>query len=147
MAFFSPSGSAIPVALGDSVQVTGVMNQFGGELELDSIVVTTLRTGATVPAPRVVTGAQVDARAFEGELQRVNDVTVLSVQTGTSAAFNVTVRDPAGTEFVVRVGGAGTGLTRVSFTVNNHYDIIGVLGSFNGAAQLKPRSTADVIAR
>lgn len=147
MAFFSPSGSAVPVALGDSVQVTGVMNQFGGELELDSIVVTTLRTGATVPAPRVVTGAQVDARAFEGELQRVNDVTVLSVQTGTSAAFNVTVRDPAGTEFVVRVGGAGTGLTRVSFTVNNHYDIIGVLGSFNGAAQLKPRSTADVIAR
>lgn len=147
MAFFSPSGTAVPVALGDSVQVTGIMNQFSGELEVDSISVTTLRSGTTVPAPRVNTGAQIVARTFEGELLRVNNVTVLSVQTGTSAAFNVTVRDAAGTEFVVRVGGAGTGLTRANFTVNSQYDIIGVLGSFNGAAQHKPRSASDVIAR
>lgn len=147
MVFFNPTGSAVPVELGDSVRISGVMNAFNRELEIDSAVVTTLRTGAAVPAPRVVTGAEILARTYEGELLRANDVEVVSIPTGTGAAFNLVVRDAAGAEFQVRVAGANTGLTRASFAVGSRYDIIGILGSFNDTPQLKPRSQADVIPR
>jgi DNA/RNA endonuclease YhcR with UshA esterase domain len=147
MIFFSPSASAVVVNAGDSVRVSGVVNAFSGEFEVDTAQVTTLRTGATIPAPRVVTGAQIAARTFEGELVRTNDVEIVTVPTGTGTTFTVVARAADGTEFQVRIANANTGITRSNFTVGARYDLIGILGSFNGTAQLKPRTTADIIPR
>jgi DNA/RNA endonuclease YhcR with UshA esterase domain len=143
---FAPTGTTVNT--GDRIRVTAVLGHFGRELQLGTsanrAAVEELGTG-TLPTPRVVTGAQVAARTFEGLLARTENVEVANVPTGTTAAFDVTVRHPDGQQFIVRVMGAGTGLTRANFTVGQRYDVTGLLGSFNDNPQLKPRSPADVV--
>jgi uncharacterized protein YdeI (BOF family) len=138
---------------GDSVQVTGTLGLFSGEVQITTpnLVVVKLGTG-TVPAPRVITGAQLATRAFEGELVRVNDLTITFVGTQSSAtsSYNVTATAPDGTIFTVRVEGR-TNLERTSFTVGSTYDIVGIGSGFTATGQptveqLKPRGTADLIA-
>lgn len=140
------------VALGDSVSVSGAIRNPFGEFQVDtvtradSVVVTVIRAG-TVPAPRVITGAQLLSRAFESELARINDVVITSVgaQSNTGSGFNVTATAPDGTTFTIRADGP-TNVERPAFTVGQTYDIVGILTVFSGAAQIKPRSTDDVIA-
>ena len=143
------------LVVGDSVRVRGGLRNFGGELQLDTtnatapergtVTVTRLGTGVA-KTPRLNTGAQINARTFEGELLRVNGFRVTVVGAGTTT-YNVTGTTPDGQTITVRVAGAGVGIPRTTWVVGNTYDVIGVLGSFSGAAQLKPRGPADVIAR
>ena len=69
---------------------------------------------------------------------------VSTVGSGTAAAFNVTGTTPDGSSVTVRVCWANGGLSRSSFVVGTRYTIIGILTQFNGAAQIKVRSTGDV---
>jgi len=141
--------------LGDLIRVTGAMAQFSGERQIARFsttsppVVTKLGTAA-VPQPLVLTGAQVLANTFEGQLATVHDVEVLTVQsqsaTGTGS-YNVTVRAPDGTTFTVRIDNRATGVENAGWVVGAHYDVTGVLGSFNGGGQLKPRFPGDVVRR
>lgn len=136
---------------GDSVRVTGGLRLFSGEAQVDTTnggAITVEKLGTVAPkTPRVVTGAQIAARTFEGQLARVNGVQVTAVSgTAASTSYNVTVRAPDGTVFTVRVAAAGVAIPQPTFVVGQSYNIVGVLGSFNGAAQLKPRSLADVTA-
>lgn len=134
------------LAAGDSVRVVGVRGEFNGQPQINNPVVTEIGTG-TVPAPRVVTGAQVNARTFEGQLVTVPGATVTAVSgSATSTAYNVTLSDAAGTSFVLRVSGSGVGIPQTFFTVGQKLNVTGVLGSFRGTAQLLPRSAADVSA-
>jgi DNA/RNA endonuclease YhcR with UshA esterase domain len=137
---------------GDSVQVSGAIRNPFGEFQLDtvtradSVVVTVLGAG-TVPAPRVVTGAELLARTYESELARINDVVVTAVgsQSNTGSGFNVTATAPDGSVITIRADGP-TNVERPAFTVGQTYDIVGILTVFGGNAQIKPRSTDDVIA-
>ena len=137
--------AALGLQVGDSVYVAGEIDIFNEELEIVDPVVTKLGTGA-VPAPVVITGTQFASRADEGELARINNMTITSVGGGTGSSFNVDAQAPDGTAVVIRVEG-NTGLTRADFTAGSTYDIIGVLSVFRGTPQLKPRGAADVIAR
>jgi hypothetical protein len=130
---------------GDRVRVIGKVVSFREELEIVSPTVTILSSGAP-PTPRTVTGAQINAFQFQGELANVGRVKVVSVAGGTAAGFDVHVVDAAGTDFVVRVANAATGLTRSSFTVGSFYSVTGVLNRFNAVAQLQPRTAADIVA-
>jgi uncharacterized protein YdeI (BOF family) len=142
----------VTLQLGDSVSVTGALRNPFGELQVDtvsrsdSVDVTVIAPG-TVPAPRVITGAQLLARTYESSLTRINDVTILTVgsQSSTGSGFNVTARAPDGTEFTIRADGP-TNVEAPAFTVGQTYDIVGVLTVFNAVAQIKPRTTDDVIA-
>jgi hypothetical protein len=137
---------------GDSVTVSGTLGTFSGELQITTPNVVVTRVGAgTVPAPQVITGAQLASRAFEGQLVHVNDLTVTSVgnQSSTTSSFNVVVTAPDGTSFTVRVEGR-TNLERPAFTVGSTYDIVGIATAFTSGGvtveQLKPRGTGDVTA-
>ena len=141
---FGVDTASVKPQLGDRVRVTGKVVAFNQELEIIQPVVTRLAAG-TVPAPRVVTGAQINALQFQGELVQAPTVTVVSVGTGT--AYNVTVRDAAGTQFVVRIANAAIGIPSSFWVVGNTYDVTGILIRFNATAQLEPRSAADVVAR
>ena len=142
----------LTVQLGDSVRVTGTLRKPFNELQIDTAgggvrpTVTVIAPG-TVPAPRVVTGAQLLARTFEGELARIDDVVVTAVaaQSDPTRGFNVTATAPDGTVFTIRAEGP-TNVERPVFTVGNTYDIVGILSEFGAVGQIKPRSTADVIA-
>ncbi|HEU0012459.1 MAG TPA: SdrD B-like domain-containing protein, partial [Longimicrobium sp.] len=133
---------------GDSVTVTGTLGTFSGELQITTpnLAVTKVGTG-TVPAPQVITGAQLASRAFEGSLVRVNDLVVNSVgnQSSTTSSYNVGVTAPDGTTFTVRVEGR-TNLERTAITVGATYDFVGIATAFSSGTpavvveQLKPRS-------
>lgn len=145
---FVGSNPATPVQPGDSVTVTGEVGAFNGEAQISGDPTVTVLKQAPVPAPVTLTGAEVNARSHEGELARVNDVTVTSVGgSASSTSYNVTVRDGAGESFTVRVSGSSVGIPQTYWQVGSTYDVIGVLGSFRGTAQLKPRSQADVSAK
>jgi hypothetical protein len=138
---------------GDSVTVSGTLGTFSGELQITTpnLVVTKRGTG-TIPAPQVITGAQLASRAFEGQLVRVNDLLITTVgsQSSTTSSFNVTVAAPDGTTFTVRVEGR-TNVERPMFTVGARIDVVGIASAFTSGGvtveQLKPRSTSDIIPR
>jgi DNA/RNA endonuclease YhcR with UshA esterase domain len=135
------------LALGDRVQVVGLMSQNGQALQIGSTAnrpeVTKL-TGNTIVAPRPNTVLQARARTDEGRLVTVSNLTIASVPTGTGAAFTVIATSSADDTLQIRVS-SGTGITRAAFTVGNRYDITGILSSFNGVAQLKPRFASDIV--
>ncbi|MBL0937804.1 MAG: hypothetical protein IBJ03_02855 [Gemmatimonadaceae bacterium] len=128
--------------VGALVEATGVRGLFSGQLQLGTPTV--VRTGAVAPiTPIVVTGAQAAARTSEGLLVQMAGFRVTSVATGTATAFTVT-GTVDGIELQVRVGGPLRGLSRTNFVVGSTYTVTGVLTQFNGTAQIKPRSAADV---
>jgi DNA/RNA endonuclease YhcR with UshA esterase domain len=140
---FLGSGNSTSYSVGDSLQVSGTLSAFRGQLQIASPTVTTLGTG-TAPAPRTVTFVEVNARTYEGQLARATGK-VSSVSGGpTSTAYNVTLKDAAGDSVIVRVGSAGVGIPQTGWVVGTSYTVTGLLGSFNGLAELFPRSTEDV---
>jgi DNA/RNA endonuclease YhcR with UshA esterase domain len=140
---------AAGLQVGDSVRVTGILGNFGQELQIQTadatsrITVNRLATGRAV-TPRPISAAQFLARTFEGELVRLSSVRVDSIPGGTGAAFTVVGRGPNNERIEIRNPGAGTGITRANFEVGTTYTLTGLAGSFNGVPQIKPRNPADL---
>jgi hypothetical protein len=140
------------IAQGDSVTVTGTTAVSSGEFVITgNPTVMRHATGRPVPAPLMLTPAQVAASTatdgLQGRLVSVQNVRVTAVSgTATSTAYNVDVTDGAGNNFVIRVGAAATGIAQTYWQVGQTYDVTGLLANFNGA-QIKVRSTADVVQR
>lgn len=140
----------LTLSRGDSIEVTGTLSQFSNELQLVSAAVgVTARPGA-VPAPQVMTAAAIDAlnptsvtlaaAAPLGKLVKVNRVTV-----GAFASGNATITDATGSTQVRLDNAAATRIPTSTFTAGTCYDITGLLGSFNGAEQVKPRDLSDIV--
>ena len=152
--------NTLGLALGDSVQVSGALSSFAGQLQIGNPVVINKRASGAVPAPRVISGAQLIARTYEGQLVQVQGFTVTSVQTGTATSFNVTGTSPDGQTFVLRITGPTTsgvivqnsGLTRADFVVGQRYNVTGIATVNISTAtppvttiQIKPRMRSDVV--
>jgi len=141
---------ALGLALGDSIRVTGRMGAFAGEFEIVNIDASTPPTvvalgAGTVPAARLVSGADVVARTYEGSLVRVVNATLTSAIPGGTSGYNLTFQDAAGTSFTLRIETARVGdVPRAFWTTGAGYNLTGALGSFNGTAQLKPRGAGDI---
>ncbi|HUF49980.1 MAG TPA: SdrD B-like domain-containing protein [Longimicrobiales bacterium] len=132
------------VQQGDSVRVTGTVTISVGELLLTTNpTVTILGSGRVVPAPRLVTAAQVAASTatypVQGSLVHVRAVRADSLGTGTTA-YNVFVTGSDGSRFIVRVS---SGVARSVWEIGSTYNITGTLGAFN-APQVKVRGSGDV---
>jgi hypothetical protein len=135
--------AATGLVVGDSVRVTGTRGVFNDEVQITSPTVERLGTGAT-PTPRVLTPAQILAFEHQGELVQALNLRVTAIAGGTGAAFDVTTQAETGETIMVRVGGAGTGLTRASFEVGRRYNVVGAMGRFRATPQILVRSPADI---
>ncbi len=151
--FNLPSG--LMLHTGDQVRVHGKMTTFSSEKEItnnltpsDSIRVTKLGDGVA-PPPRVVTGAEFAARTYEGQLLTLTDVAILTVGTPSgSGTYTVTGTAADGTPVTLFMSApVGSVPPPATFAVGAHYDLTGVAVPFSGAAELKPRGAADVVAR
>lgn len=143
---FGVDTAAVKPQPGARIRVTGKVIAFNGELEIIQPVITVLGTEA-VPAPRNVTGADVNALNFQGELAKVTNVQVTAVSgSATSTSYNVTVTDGT-TTFVIRVANAGIGIPQTFWTVGSRYDVTGIMIRFNAQGQLLVRRASDVVAR
>lgn len=154
-AFPVPTADSLTYAIGDRLEVSGPTSSFSGQLQIGTTgqppSITELG-GNTVPAPVVLTGADVNALTNDGQLVTIDSLQVTTVGTGTTASFNVTTTARDGQTVTLRIHGASatiqnTGLTRSSFTVGAYYGVTGILTRFNTAAQIKPRATTDVVQR
>lgn len=128
------------LAPGDRIRVTGEIGDFNGEVQIAVESIEVLDQ-VTVPAPLSVTGAQVNAGLFQGQLAQgtgtVVDVEVVN-QFGT---HEVSVRDDAGTVYRVFVDNR-SGVSADDWTPGQSVTIIGVLGFFEGS---DPGSQLEVI--
>ena len=149
---FSTTLNAGPFAFGDNVEAIGTVTHFSGLTELTVTSVTLLTPGAP-PSPVVVTLSQLGnagaGEAFEGQLVRVNNVTVTGGSFGAAGTSNnVTVADATGTG-TLRVD-SDTEIDGTP-TPGGQFSVTGVVGQFDNAApfdsgyQLFPRTLADIV--
>jgi uncharacterized protein YdeI (BOF family) len=147
------------VAIGDSVTITGKLDQFNGLTQINFNLGGTalVNHGAgIIPEPEVVTIDQIKNQAWdgfeaiEGKLIRINNVKITGTGnfSGGSSGQNYPISDPTGTlEIRIDESVNIVGTSIPSDTV----DIIGVLGQFDSSAphstgyQLYPRFIEDII--
>jgi cytochrome c-type biogenesis protein CcmE len=142
LVFGVPSGTTF--ARGDSVRVSGQLGAFRTEVQLTQPTIERLGSG-TVPAPRLLTAAQLAAGERLGQLVRVGGLRVDSVGgSPTSTAYDVIVSGLDGTAARVRVQAAGVGVPQTFWQVGRRYDITGVVGMFDNVPQLKVRGQDDI---
>jgi hypothetical protein len=134
------------LVIGDSIEVTGVMGQFGLELQVIQPIVGRLGDGTPIQ-PRVAVGRDIADIRFEGELLRINNAEVTAVQTGTASGYNVNMRDETGA-FEIRIeGGLIASIPHSTWVVGARYDVVGAAARFNALGQLKLRAANEVIRR
>lgn len=141
IAIYSPA-SAPSINRGDSVLVTGVLDDFNGLLEIvDVTSFTVINSNNPLPQPQLFTPAQLTENE-EGELVRVNDI--LFTNAGGIFAGNTTYAFNAGSETLniyVRNGSPLIGQPIPGGMV----DMIGVLSQYNTNYQVLPRDLDDLI--
>jgi DNA/RNA endonuclease YhcR with UshA esterase domain len=148
MVFGVPGSAAL--ALGDSVEISGVLAQFNGEPQINNPVVAPNRGRTTVPAPVERTTGAIAAAVAAGGAKAVDVGRLLVVRAAHVGAFtsgggrNATLDDGSGAIEIRLDGNVLTAIPTTRFDQTKCYDIIGVLGFFNGAPQLKPRIPSDV---
>ena len=140
----------IGILAGDTVRVIGVTSVFNGELEVvapsgGTLSVTKLGSGP-VPDAKPISIADLVSGAFAGQLVSVQGATVLSSATTGATSYNVNLQGRDASEaFQVRNGNINNVDIPISYWQIGHaYNVTGLDGVFNGTAQLKPRSSADV---
>jgi hypothetical protein len=138
---------ALNLQIGDSIEVSGVLGQFGGELQIINPIVAPNRTATTAPAPlERTTGAIGTAVAATGA--REPDIgRLLVVRHATVGAFtsgNAVLNDGSGAIQIRLDNNVSSAIPTSTFVAGRCYDVIGILGFFNGTPQLKPRMLADV---
>ncbi|HJU67229.1 MAG TPA: hypothetical protein VJ650_03205 [Gemmatimonadaceae bacterium] len=148
LAFGIPASAAL--VLGDSVEISGVLAQFNGELQINNPVVAPNRGSAEVPDPAERTTGEIAAAVAAGGAKAVDVGLLLVVRGATVGAFtsgggrNAVLNDGSGAIEIRLDGNVLTAIPTTRFDPTKCYDIIGVLGYFNGAPQLKPRIPSDV---
>lgn len=147
--FGIPSSAAL--ALGDSVEVNGVLAQFNGELQVNNPVVAPNRkSGVPVPAPAQRTTGAIAAAVAAGGARTADVGRLLVVRRAQVGPFtggggrNATLNDGSGAIEIRLDGNVLSVIPTTRFDQTKCYDIIGILGFFNGTPQLKPRIPSDV---
>jgi len=147
-------GSALAgrgIAIGDRIEVSGDLALFNTETEVaGALRVNNIVVGAATPQPATVTTAEIAAAGAPptqnllGRFLRVVKVQAAAFQSG--GGRNAVINDGSGpTEMRIESGVlADTNAIDTQFPGGKCYDVVGVLGTFNGTAQLKPRTLADI---
>lgn len=142
------SGAPGDLAEGERIRISGDVGAFRGEVQL-SPVNTIERLGVeAVPTPRAVTGSQINAGLFQGQLVTVAG-TLIQVDELSFGNQAVTIRDALGISFSVYVD-SRNGMSVSDWpALGTSVEVTGVLGTDDRnvpAPRLEPRRTEDVVA-
>ncbi|MEI4768719.1 endonuclease [Psychrobacillus sp. FJAT-51614] len=127
--------TSLTIKAGEEVTLSGTLAEFRGLLQLDSATVVENKGNVGVPAPKVVTGADMNEEN-ESLLVQAKNVTLTAVDsnnnyTATDGTVNFVIRDERG-DLGLKVG-------------NTYESIIGIVQQFDTAYQIIPRSIQDII--
>ncbi len=138
---------ALNLQIGDSIEVSGILGQFGGELQVINPIVAPNRTATTAPAPLERTTGAIAAAVTALGAREPDVGRLLVVRHATVGAFtsgNALLNDGSGAIQIRLDNNAATAIPTSTFVAGRCYDVVGILGFFNGTPQLKPRMLADV---
>jgi hypothetical protein len=149
IALFSIVGGT-PFQIGDIIELSGNLTTFNAtELEITPVRVAKVTPGTPL-TPKILTTAQVAAggpaaSADQGRLVRILKAK-MTVAFAAGGGRNATFNDGSGNVLVRVESGVVPTVADINpkFTLNNCYNITGVIRSFNGDAQLTPRTLADI---
>lgn len=137
--------------IGDLVDFSGTMAAFNQEFQLTSPTINERLGSPGAPTPLVVTTAQAAAAGGPpthpnlGRLVRINAAQLMTTFS-TGGGRNAIINDGSGAVELRFEPGVIEQTANINplFTVGRCYNVVGIIGSFNGVAQVKPRTTADV---
>ena len=141
--------ASLGIVEGDSIEVTGEIGVFNQQVQIVSPrIAQNIKHGvALYPAVERTTLQLSEINnplaTDVGKLVVVRKVSLTNVPTGTSSG-NATINDGSGAAQMRLDGNAASSIGWATFVSGKCYDITGILGFFNGAIQLQPRSSADV---
>ena len=140
--FGLPGG--LGIELGDSIEVSGEVDVFSTEFQIaNPRVAPNIKKGVGAPPPLDITtgelGALTPTSSTMGRLVKVYGVTV-----GAFASGNAPIDDGTGPSQVRLDSNVSGTVPQSTFQAGSCYDITGVVGIFNNAAQLKPRGPGDI---
>ncbi len=137
-----------PVLAGDSMEVTGVLYNYNGLLELSPVTsLTVINSGNPLPAPELVTLTSGWDESYEAKLVQVNSVAFTATGTFSTAG--------SGTNYDL-TDGVNTGQVRVLTATNidgtaipeDDVNVTGIMSQYapggSGGYQLLPRGLADI---
>ena len=135
--------------VGDSIEVTGQLGNFFGELQIVSPIVAPNITRVTPLAPVVRTAKQLTDAATATGVKAPDIGRLITIRRVTVGSFGTTdnaqISDATGSIQIRTDNNARTAIPKSTFQAGKCYDITGLLGIFSGTLQLKPRNLADVV--
>lgn len=134
------------VTEGDSIDVTGTIDQFNGYLQIQVTEINLHTQGHTLPAPTVVTALD---ESTESELIQINNVTIVNLADWNpgGAGFNADVTDGVNT-YTMRIDAEVDLFSMMA--PDGTFDLIGIGGQFDNSSpydagyQLLPRYNNDI---
>jgi DNA/RNA endonuclease YhcR with UshA esterase domain len=130
---------------GNRLNVTGTVDEYNGVTELTDFTYTVLETGVSISpyiVPLSLTQAD-DSAEWEGTLCQVNG-TLYEDPYVSGGGTNLNLEDTGGHQLTVRVW-ASTGITIPSLSEGDELTANGVVGIYNGNAQVLPGYQEDLI--
>lgn len=146
IAMFEFSLDPTPVTEGDSVRVIGEISEFNGDLQISPVTSLEVLGSTSVPAPRIVSAAEINAGDFQGELVVIDGI-VDSLQVFSFDNHNVWLSDAAGDDAQVFVD-SRVGVGSADWMVGELYAVLGVLSTDNRNAfpyRVELRGPGDMI--
>jgi uncharacterized protein YdeI (BOF family) len=146
MYVFVASGSGVtlpPLQLGDVVQVTGTLKDYGGLLEIDPISGFSRIGSGTVPAPQAISTSATIVSPTQGLIVQVSGTATWSTPQTLGADWSFTLNDGSGpiTIFVDK----DTAIDLRSATSGSQMIITGFSGNNAYTPQIMPRFQADIV--
>jgi hypothetical protein len=152
---FGSSLATLGLEVGDRLEVSGVISLFSGDFQLGSPVVRSITKGFGTVTPQNVTTGQIAAAGpnekdpLQGSLVKVSKAKFTDVfGAGGINNRNAIINDGSGAtqiRFETGLYAAPADLPAAYPVGPKCYDITGVVGNFNDAGQLFPRTRADVV--
>ena len=132
---------------GDRIRVTGSMDTFNGLRQIVPALYEVLEEDAGLPAPQLVTLAEIEAEgeSYESELIRVVGLRIDDAGDDVFAPNKTyTVADQTTGSFALRTPASGDGSVVGSEIPEAYFAYQGVLGEFRGTYQLSPTYASDI---
>lgn len=152
---FGSSLATQGLEVGDRLEVSGVISVFNGDFQLSQPVVRNITKAFGTVTPAIVTTAQIAAAGpnekdpLQGSLVTVRKARFTDVfGAGGINNRNAIINDGSGAtqiRFESGLYSSATDLPAAYPVSPKCYDITGVVGNFNDAGQLFPRTRADVV--
>ncbi len=129
--------SAYPVALGDSVEVTGTVTEYFGLTEINNVTnITVINSGNPQPNPVLIPTSDISQEKYEGILVTVTDALCINSDAGFGQFI---VNDSSGNCLV------DDQIYQYTASLNYVYEITGVRHFLLGESKICPRFPEDIL--